>query len=71
DGDGYQSYCTICCRVAAEAVEPFTIDAKAPRSCCCVAKAKEQEPWSCFLWNVRVQDFFTSDKGQEYDAPKI
>lgn len=22
-------------------------------------------------WNVRLQDFFTSDKGQEYDAPKI
>ncbi|KAH1182397.1 hypothetical protein KIL84_010151 [Mauremys mutica] len=50
------------------------------------AKAKEQEPWSCYMcqpqkcygvlqrrpdWNVRLQDFFTSDKGQEYDAPKI
>nr|XP_014424525.1 LOW QUALITY PROTEIN: DNA (cytosine-5)-methyltransferase 3B [Pelodiscus sinensis] len=50
------------------------------------AKAKEQEPWSCYMcqppkcygvlqrrpdWNIRLQDFFTSDKGQEYDAPKI
>ncbi|XP_067163749.1 DNA (cytosine-5)-methyltransferase 3B isoform X1 [Apteryx mantelli] len=50
------------------------------------AKAKEQEPWNCYMcqpqrsygvlqrrqdWNVRLQDFFTSDKGQEYDAPKI
>eukprot|EP00075_Anas_platyrhynchos_P039286 XP_027328539.1 DNA (cytosine-5)-methyltransferase 3B isoform X4 [Anas platyrhynchos] len=50
------------------------------------AKAKEQEPWNCYMcqpqrsygvlqrrqdWNTRLQDFFTSDKGQEYDAPKI
>ncbi|EMP32236.1 Putative palmitoyltransferase ZDHHC14 [Chelonia mydas] len=56
--------------VAAETVQPFTIDAKAPRSCCCVGKAKEQEPWNCFMWNVRLQDF-TSDKGQQYDATKI
>lgn len=45
------------------------------------AKAKEQEPWNCYMcqpqgsygvlqrrqdWNLRLQDFFTSDKGQEY-----
>lgn len=45
------------------------------------AKAKEQEPWNCYMcqpqrsygvlqrrqdWNARLQDFFTSDKGQEY-----
>ncbi|XP_042665308.1 DNA (cytosine-5)-methyltransferase 3B [Centrocercus urophasianus] len=50
------------------------------------AKAKEQEPWNCYMcqpqrsygvlqrrqdWSSRLQDFFTSDKGQEYDAPKI
>ncbi|KAM8798248.1 DNA (cytosine-5)-methyltransferase 3B isoform 2-T2 [Eudromia elegans] len=50
------------------------------------AKAKEQEPWNCYMcqpprsygvlqrrhdWSVRLQDFFTSDKGQEYDAPKV
>ncbi|NXR11277.1 DNM3B methyltransferase, partial [Semnornis frantzii] len=50
------------------------------------AKAKEQEPWNCYMcqpqgsygvlrrrqdWNARLQDFFTSDKGQEYAAPKI
>ncbi|CAM9555282.1 unnamed protein product [Bubo scandiacus] len=50
------------------------------------AKAKEQEPWNCYMcqpqrsygvlqrrqdWNTRLQDFFTSDKGQEYAAPKI
>uniref|UniRef100_A0A8C2T1L7 DNA (cytosine-5-)-methyltransferase n=1 Tax=Coturnix japonica TaxID=93934 RepID=A0A8C2T1L7_COTJA len=49
-------------------------------------KAKEQEPWNCYMcqpqrsygvlqrrqdWSSRLQDFFTSDKGQEYDAPKI
>uniref|UniRef100_A0A8C8S8D7 DNA (cytosine-5-)-methyltransferase n=1 Tax=Pelusios castaneus TaxID=367368 RepID=A0A8C8S8D7_9SAUR len=49
-------------------------------------KAKEQEPWSCYMcqpqkchgvlqrrqdWSTRLQDFFTSDKGQDYDAPKI
>ncbi|NWU89564.1 DNM3B methyltransferase, partial [Upupa epops] len=50
------------------------------------AKAKDQEPWNCYMcqpqgsygvlqrrldWNTRLQDFFTSDKGQEYAAPKI
>lgn len=45
------------------------------------AKVKEQEPWNCYMcqpqqshgvlqrrqdWNARLQDFFTSDKGQEY-----
>ncbi|NXD84448.1 DNM3B methyltransferase, partial [Halcyon senegalensis] len=50
------------------------------------AKAKEQEPWNCYMcqpqgsygvlqrrqdWKTRLQDFFTSDKGQEYAAPKI
>ncbi|KAF1667888.1 DNA (cytosine-5)-methyltransferase 3B, partial [Aptenodytes patagonicus] len=50
------------------------------------ARAKEQEPWNCYMcqpqrsygvlqrrqdWNTRLQDFFTSDKGQEYAAPKI
>ncbi|NWW77225.1 DNM3B methyltransferase, partial [Climacteris rufus] len=50
------------------------------------AKVKEQEPWNCYMcqpqqshgvlqrrqdWNTRLQDFFTSDKGQEYAAPKI
>lgn len=45
------------------------------------AKAKEQEPWNCYMcqpqrsygvlqrrqdWSSRLQDFFTSDKGQEY-----
>lgn len=45
------------------------------------AKAKEQEPWNCYMcqpagtygvlqrrqdWSTRLQDFFTSDKGQEY-----
>ncbi|NWX95148.1 DNM3B methyltransferase, partial [Nothoprocta ornata] len=50
------------------------------------AKAKEQEPWNCYMcqpprsygvlqrrhdWSVRLQDFFSSDKGQEYDAPKV
>uniref|UniRef100_F7F9L0 DNA (cytosine-5-)-methyltransferase n=1 Tax=Ornithorhynchus anatinus TaxID=9258 RepID=F7F9L0_ORNAN len=50
------------------------------------ANAKEQEPWSCYMcqpqrshgalqrrhdWNRRLQDFFTNDKGQEYEAPKI
>ncbi|EMP24801.1 hypothetical protein UY3_18131 [Chelonia mydas] len=38
--DGSQPYCTVCCRVAAEALEPFTIDAKAPRSCCCCGRGK-------------------------------
>ncbi|KFP03979.1 DNA (cytosine-5)-methyltransferase 3B, partial [Calypte anna] len=50
------------------------------------AKAKEQEPWNCYMcqpqgsygvlqrrqdWDTRLQDFFTSDKGQEYAEPKI
>ncbi|KFQ44657.1 DNA (cytosine-5)-methyltransferase 3B [Nestor notabilis] len=50
------------------------------------AKAKEQEPWNCYMcqpqrsygvlqrrqdWNTRLQDFFTSDKGQEYAGTKI
>ncbi|KFV08202.1 DNA (cytosine-5)-methyltransferase 3B, partial [Tauraco erythrolophus] len=50
------------------------------------AKAKVQEPWNCYMcqpqrsygvlqrrqdWDTRLQDFFTSDKGQEYAAPKI
>ncbi|NXG67385.1 DNM3B methyltransferase, partial [Hemiprocne comata] len=50
------------------------------------AKAKEQEPWNCYMcqpqrsygvlqrrqdWNTRLQDFFTSDKGQEFAEPKI
>ncbi|XP_047602343.1 DNA (cytosine-5)-methyltransferase 3B isoform X5 [Lutra lutra] len=48
--------------------------------------AKLQEPWSCFMclpqrchgvlrrrkdWNVRLQAFFTSDPGLEYEAPKL
>ncbi|XP_056363041.1 DNA (cytosine-5)-methyltransferase 3B isoform X2 [Oenanthe melanoleuca] len=50
------------------------------------SRVKEQEPWNCYMcqpqqnrgvlqrrqdWNTRLQDFFTSDKGQEYAAPKI
>uniref|UniRef100_A0A8D0HJH5 DNA (cytosine-5-)-methyltransferase n=1 Tax=Sphenodon punctatus TaxID=8508 RepID=A0A8D0HJH5_SPHPU len=50
------------------------------------AEAKEQEPWSCYMcqpqksygvlhrrhdWNIRLQEFFTNDKGQEYEVPKI
>lgn len=50
------------------------------------AKAKLQEPWSCYMclpqrchgvlrrrkdWNVRLQAFFTSDTGLEYEAPKL
>ncbi|XP_032560739.1 DNA (cytosine-5)-methyltransferase 3B isoform X2 [Chiroxiphia lanceolata] len=50
------------------------------------ARAKVQEPWNCYMcspqqnygllqrrqdWNARLLDFFTSDKGQEYAAPKI
>ncbi|NXC23527.1 DNM3B methyltransferase, partial [Campylorhamphus procurvoides] len=50
------------------------------------AKARQQEPWNCYMcqpqqncgmlqrredWNTRLLDFFTSDKGQEYAAPKI
>ncbi|KAM9121023.1 DNA (cytosine-5)-methyltransferase 3B isoform 3-T3 [Pangshura tecta] len=94
DEDGYQSYCTVCC----EGKELLLCSNVSCCRCFCVeclevlvgqgtsAKAKEQEPWSCYMcqpqkcygvlqrrpdWNVRLQDFFTSDKGQEYDAPKI
>nr|XP_023482097.1 DNA (cytosine-5)-methyltransferase 3B isoform X6 [Equus caballus] len=50
------------------------------------AHAKLQEPWSCYMclpqrchgvlrrrkdWNVRLQAFFTSDTGLEYEAPKL
>ncbi|XP_036178784.1 DNA (cytosine-5)-methyltransferase 3B isoform X2 [Myotis myotis] len=50
------------------------------------ADAKLQEPWSCYMclpqrchgvlqrrkdWNVRLQSFFTSDPGLEYEAPKL
>ncbi|XP_045050799.1 DNA (cytosine-5)-methyltransferase 3B isoform X3 [Desmodus rotundus] len=50
------------------------------------ADAKLQEPWSCYMclpqrchgvlqrrkdWNVRLQSFFTSDTGLEYEAPKL
>ncbi|XP_067410062.1 DNA (cytosine-5)-methyltransferase 3B isoform X2 [Emydura macquarii macquarii] len=94
DEDGYQSYCTVCC----EGKELLLCSNASCCRCFCVeclevlvgrgtsAKAKEQEPWSCYMcqpqkcygvlqrrqdWNTRLQDFFTSDKGQEYDAPKI
>ncbi|XP_030389285.1 DNA (cytosine-5)-methyltransferase 3B isoform X3 [Gopherus evgoodei] len=94
DEDGYQSYCAVCC----EGKELLLCSNASCCRCFCVeclevlvgqgtsAKAKEQEPWSCYMcqpqkwygvlqrrpdWNVRLQDFFTSDKGQEYDAPKI
>ncbi|XP_054553058.1 DNA (cytosine-5)-methyltransferase 3B isoform X6 [Talpa occidentalis] len=48
--------------------------------------AKQQEPWSCYMclpqrchgvlrrrkdWSVRLQSFFTSDPGLEYEAPKL
>uniref|UniRef100_A0A2K5D256 DNA (cytosine-5)-methyltransferase 3B n=1 Tax=Aotus nancymaae TaxID=37293 RepID=A0A2K5D256_AOTNA len=50
------------------------------------AEAKLQEPWSCYMclpqrchgilrrrkdWNMRLQAFFTSDTGLEYEAPKL
>ncbi|XP_040303283.1 DNA (cytosine-5)-methyltransferase 3B isoform X6 [Herpailurus yagouaroundi] len=50
------------------------------------ADAKLQEPWSCYMclpqrchgvlrrrkdWNMRLQAFFTSDTGLEYEAPKL
>ncbi|KAL2296940.1 hypothetical protein Nmel_014991 [Mimus melanotis] len=50
------------------------------------ARVKDQEPWNCYMcqpqqnrgvlqrrqdWSTRLQDFFTSDKGQEFAAPKI
>ncbi|XP_004630865.1 DNA (cytosine-5)-methyltransferase 3B isoform X3 [Octodon degus] len=49
-------------------------------------EAKLQEPWSCYMclpqrchsilrrrkdWNVRLQAFFTSDSGLDYEAPKL
>ncbi|XP_006860755.1 PREDICTED: DNA (cytosine-5)-methyltransferase 3B isoform X5 [Chrysochloris asiatica] len=49
-------------------------------------EAKQQEPWSCYMclpqrchgvlwrrkdWNMRLQSFFTSDMGREYEAPKL
>ncbi|XP_025067960.1 DNA (cytosine-5)-methyltransferase 3B [Alligator sinensis] len=94
DDDGYQSYCTVCCK----GKELLLCSNASCYRCFCVEclevlvgrgsseKAKEQEPWSCYMcqpqkcygvlqrrqdWNVRLQDFFTSDKGQEYEAPKI
>ncbi|XP_019395040.1 PREDICTED: DNA (cytosine-5)-methyltransferase 3B isoform X3 [Crocodylus porosus] len=94
DDDGYQSYCTVCCK----GKELLLCSNSSCYRCFCVEclevlvgrgsseKAKEQEPWSCYMcqpqkcygvlqrrqdWNVRLQDFFTSDKGQEYEAPKI
>ncbi|XP_067324391.1 DNA (cytosine-5)-methyltransferase 3B isoform X1 [Anolis sagrei] len=48
--------------------------------------AREEEPWSCFMcqpqkqhgllqrrhdWNTRLKEFFTNERGQEYEAPKI
>ncbi|XP_008575235.1 PREDICTED: DNA (cytosine-5)-methyltransferase 3B isoform X3 [Galeopterus variegatus] len=50
------------------------------------ADAKLQEPWSCYMclpqrchgilrrrkdWTVRLQAFFTSDMGHEFEAPKL
>ncbi|XP_059888759.1 DNA (cytosine-5)-methyltransferase 3B isoform X11 [Delphinus delphis] len=50
------------------------------------ADAKLQEPWSCYMclpqrchgilrrrkdWSVRLQAFFTSDPGLDYEAPKL
>ncbi|XP_027630086.1 DNA (cytosine-5)-methyltransferase 3B isoform X4 [Tupaia chinensis] len=50
------------------------------------AEAKLQEPWSCYMclpqrchgvlrrrkdWTMRLQAFFTSDMGREYEAPKV
>ncbi|XP_043946306.1 DNA (cytosine-5)-methyltransferase 3B-like [Protopterus annectens] len=50
------------------------------------AEAKEQHPWSCYMclphksygilqrrkdWNLKLQEFFASDNGQEYEAPKM
>ncbi|TFK12576.1 monoglyceride lipase [Platysternon megacephalum] len=93
DEDGYQSYLTVCC----EGKELLLCSNASCCRCFCVkclevlvgqstlAKAKEQEPWSCYMcqpqkcygvlqrrpdWNVQLQDF-TSNKGQEYDVPKI
>ncbi|XP_065267520.1 DNA (cytosine-5)-methyltransferase 3B-like, partial [Emys orbicularis] len=93
DEDGYQSYCTVCC----EGKELLLCSNASCCRCFCVeclevrvgqgtsAKAKEQEPWSCYMcqpqkcygvlqhrpdWNVWLQ-YFTSDKGQEYHVPKI
>uniref|UniRef100_A0ABM5G4W5 DNA (cytosine-5-)-methyltransferase n=1 Tax=Pogona vitticeps TaxID=103695 RepID=A0ABM5G4W5_9SAUR len=48
--------------------------------------ARKEEPWSCYMcqpqkryglllrrhdWTTRLKEFFTNEKGQEYDAPKI
>ncbi|KAF7248697.1 DNA (cytosine-5)-methyltransferase 3B, partial [Varanus komodoensis] len=48
--------------------------------------AREEEPWSCFMcqpqrrhgvlqrrqdWSARLKEFFTSESGREYEAPKI
>ncbi|XP_061486762.1 DNA (cytosine-5)-methyltransferase 3B [Rhineura floridana] len=48
--------------------------------------AIKEEPWSCYMcqpprrygllqrrhdWSTRLKDFFTNEKGQEYEAPKI
>uniref|UniRef100_A0A8C3FZC7 DNA (cytosine-5-)-methyltransferase n=1 Tax=Chrysemys picta bellii TaxID=8478 RepID=A0A8C3FZC7_CHRPI len=80
DEDGYQSYlhelmlCSnaSCCRCfCVQCLEFLVLQGTS-------AKAKEQEPWSCYMcqaqkcygvlqhrpyWNVQLQDFFTSDKG--------
>uniref|UniRef100_A0A8C9UIP3 DNA (cytosine-5-)-methyltransferase n=1 Tax=Spermophilus dauricus TaxID=99837 RepID=A0A8C9UIP3_SPEDA len=83
DDDGYQSYCTVCC----EGRELLLCSNTSCCRCFCVEclevlvgkgtaeDAKLQEPWS-FLrrwkdWNVRLQTFFTSDPGLEYEAPKL
>nr|XP_014350916.1 PREDICTED: DNA (cytosine-5)-methyltransferase 3B [Latimeria chalumnae] len=49
-------------------------------------QAKKLDPWSCYMclprkrygilqrrqdWNLKLQEFFASDKGQEFEAPKI
>ncbi|ETE65324.1 DNA (cytosine-5)-methyltransferase 3B, partial [Ophiophagus hannah] len=48
--------------------------------------ARKEEPWNCYMcrpqqrygillrrrdWNTRLKEFFTSEEGQEYKAPKI
>ncbi|XP_042321822.1 DNA (cytosine-5)-methyltransferase 3B isoform X1 [Sceloporus undulatus] len=48
--------------------------------------ARNEEPWSCYMcqpqtryglllrrhdWNMRLKEFFTNERGQEYEAPKI
>ncbi|EGW00272.1 DNA (cytosine-5)-methyltransferase 3B [Cricetulus griseus] len=95
DEDGYQSYCTVCCKGRELLLCSNT-------SCCrcfCVEclevlvgtgtaeDAKLQEPWSCYMclpqrchgvlrrrkdWNMRLQDFFTSDPDlEEFEPPKL